>query len=229
MSGTIVVTGATSGLGLALVESLKDVGYHPVLTGRNGDKVASLAAHLGVTGYQLDVADAQAIRRVSAQIIADLGPIDGLINNAGIWLEGEFETYSAEQIQKVVDTNCTGTILTTQAFLPGMLDRRRGTIINTVSTGALYCRKLISVYSASKWAIRGFTGCMEVECAPKGVRVMGFYPGKIASSMYESAGVDRDLDIAMSPAQGAAMVVSMLQAEGMVWSQVSGRAMSDYQ
>lgn len=229
MGGTIVVTGATSGLGLALVEQLKAAGYEPVLTGRNRDKVDSLATDLAVPGYQLNVADAGSITRVSAQIIADLGPVDGLINNAGIWLEGDFETYTAEQIQQVLDTNTTGTILTTHAFLPDMLARSRGTIINTVSTGALYCRKLISVYSASKWAIRGFTGCMEVECAPKGVRVMGFYPGKIDTSMYDTAGVGRDLNIAMSPEQGAEMVVTMLRSEGMVWSQVSGRSITDYQ
>jgi len=228
MGQNIVVTGATSGLGLALVERLLASGFQPVLTGRNGDKVARAAADLGVPGYQMDVADAGSIQRVSAQIMADLGPIDGLINNAGIWLEGDFDTYSAEQIQRVIDTNTTGTILTTHAFLPEMLNRRSGTIINTVSTGALYCRKLISVYSASKWAIRGFTGCMEVECAPKGVRVMGFYPGKIATSMYEAAGVTRDLDVAMSSQQGADMVVTMLQDKGMVWSQVTGRAITDY-
>ncbi|AZV79041.1 SDR family oxidoreductase [Parasedimentitalea marina] len=228
MGQNIVVTGATSGLGLALVERLLASGFQPVLTGRNGDKVARAAADLGVPGYQMDVADAGSIQRVSAQIIADLGPIDGLINNAGIWLEGDFDTYSAEQIQRVIDTNTTGTILTTHAFLPEMLNRRSGTIINTVSTGALYCRKLISVYSASKWAIRGFTGCMEVECAPKGVRVMGFYPGKIATSMYDTAGVTRELDVAMSSQQGADMVVTMLQDKGMVWSQVTGRAITDY-
>ena len=229
MGGTVVVTGATSGLGLALIGQLKKAGYQPVLTGRNHEKVDVLATELGVPGYQLDVAAATSIQQVSARIIDDLGPVDGLINNAGIWLEGDFETYSAAQIQQVIDTNTTGTILTTHAFLPDMLERRRGTVINTVSTGELYCRKLISVYSASKWAIRGFTGCMEVECAPKGVRVMGFYPGKIASSMYETAGITRDLEIAMTPEQGAEMVVTMLQAEGMVWSQVSGRAISDYQ
>jgi len=228
MDRNIVVTGATSGLGLALVERLIEGKYRPVLTGRNRDKVTRLAAELGVPGYQLDVADAGSIQRVSAQIMDDLGPVDGLINNAGIWLEGDFDTYSAEDIQRVIDTNATGTILTTHAFLPAMLARGSGTIINTVSTGALYCRKLISVYAASKWAIRGFTGCMEVECAPKGVRVMGFYPGKIATSMYNTAGVARDLDVAMSPQQGAGMVVTMLQDESMVWSQVSGRAITDY-
>ncbi|NIZ61590.1 hypothetical protein DL239_11445 [Sedimentitalea sp. CY04] len=229
MGGIIVVTGATSGLGLALVRQLIVAGYQPVLTGRNIEKVGSLAAELGVAGYQMDVADAASIQQVSAQIVDDLGAVDGLINNAGIWLEGDFETYSTAQILQVMDINTTGTILTTHAFLPDMLSRGSGTVINTVSTGALYCRKLISVYSASKWAIRGFTGCMEVECAPKGVRVMGFYPGKIDSSMYETAGIERDLEIAMTPEQGAEMVVTMLQSEGMVWSQVSGRAISDYQ
>jgi len=228
MSDTVIVTGATSGLGLELISALKETGYTPVLTGRNADKVATLSADLGVAGYKLDVSDAGSIETVTAQIAADHGPIAGLINNAGIWLEGEFETYNASAIQAVIDTNTTGTILMTHAVLPAMIARGSGTVINTISTGALYTRKMISVYSASKWAIRGFTGCMEVECAPKGVRVMGFYPGKISSNMYETAGVGRDLEMAMTPEQGALMVVTMLRDEGMVWGQVSGRSIADY-
>ena len=228
MSDTIIVTGATSGLGLALIPALKQAGYTPVLTGRNADKVATASRGLDVAGYQMDVADAGAIDTVVAQISKDHGPIAGLINNAGIWLEGNFETYSPAAIQSVIDTNTTGTILMTHAVLPNMIAQGRGTVVNTISTGALYTRKLISVYSASKWAIRGFTGCMEVECAPKGVRVMGFYPGKISSNMYEAAGVGRDLDMAMTPEQGAAMVITMLKDEGMVWGQVSGRSIADY-
>ncbi len=228
MSKTIIVTGATSGLGLAIITALKEAGYVPVLTGRNAAKVAKLAADLGVAGYQLDVSDAESIETVTAQVSADHGPIAGLINNAGIWLEGAFETYTPAAIQAVIDTNTTGTILMTHAVLPDMIAQGRGTVINVVSTGALYTRKMISIYSASKWAIRGFTGCLEVECAPKGVRVMGFYPGKISSNMYETAGVGRDLEMAMTPEQGAKMVVTMLRDEGMVWGQVSGRSIADY-
>lgn len=228
MSRTIVVTGATSGLGLALVGVLKAEGFNAILTGRNASGVHTLCEKLGVPGYQLDVSDPQSIRSVTAEITLDHGPVYGLINNAGIWLEGDFETYTPDAIQSVIDTNTTGTILMTHALLPAMLEREKGVVINTVSTGALYARKLISVYSASKWAIRGFTGCLEVECAPKGVRVMGFYPGKIDTNMYETAGISRNLEAAMSPGQAAAMVLVMLKDENMVWSQVSGRSIKDY-
>jgi len=225
---TIVVTGATSGIGLALISQLQKAGYFPILTGRNDDKVTTLAASHNVPGYCLDVADAKAVTSVSAQIEADHGPVRGLINNAGIWLEGEFTDYSAQEIKAVIDTNMFGTIMMTHAILPAMQSRGRGAIINVVSTGALYTRKMISIYAASKWAIRGFTGCLEVECAPKGVRVMGFYPGKIESNMYEAAGIRRNLDMAMTPQQAAAMIITMLQDETMVWGQVSGRSIEDY-
>jgi short-subunit dehydrogenase len=227
-SKTIIVTGATSGLGLALVEGLRQAGFHPVLTGRNSAKVAELAAEKSVPGYTLDVADAAAVRDVTARIGSEHGPVAGLINNAGIWLEGAFESHSSADIRSVMDTNTLGTMLMTHAVLPAMLARGQGTVINVVSTGALYTRKMISVYAASKWAIRGFTGCLEVECAPKGVRVMGFYPGKIDSRMYASAGIERDLEVAMSPQQAASMVITMLKDEGMLWSQVSGRSIRDY-
>ncbi len=224
----ILITGATSGIGLALITPLKSAGFTPILTSRNAEKTAALAAEYSVPGYTLDVADPAAILRVTQQIKDDLGPLHALINNAGIWLEGDFDTYSQADISAVMNTNTMGSINMTHAALPDMLMRGSGTVINVVSTGALYTRKSISVYSASKWAIRGFTGCLEAECAPKGVRVMGFYPGKIASNMYDTAGVKRDLSVAMTPDQAAKMLVTMLADEGMVWSQISGRALQDY-
>lgn len=225
---SILVTGATSGLGLALVRRLLDVGYQPILSGRNPDKVAELAASEGVAGYVLDVADHARMASVVARIEGDHGPLWGLVNNAGIWLEGDFADYDPEQILAVINTNMTGTMMLSHAVLPGMLSRGKGTILNVVSTGALYTRKSISVYSASKWAIRGFTGCLEAECAPHGVRVMGFYPGKINSAMYETAGVERNLDVSMTPEQAALMMCTMLEDETMVWSQVGGRSIFDY-
>lgn len=225
---TVLVTGATSGIGLALIDSLQRAGFTPILTARNADKVQALVAEKDVAGYALDVADADAITRVCAQVEADHGPLWGVVNNAGIWLEGDFDAYSPDDIKAVMDTNTMGTINMTHTVLPGMLSRGQGSILNVVSTAGLYARKSISIYAASKWAIRGFTGCLEAECAPKGVRVMGFYPGKIATNMYETAGVERDLEVAMTPEQAADMIVTMLSDESMVWSQVSGRALKDY-
>jgi len=224
----IIVTGATSGIGLALVHRLKDAGYNPILTGRNPEKVMNLSYKIGIPGYQLDVSDEEQIVKTVSQIKADHGPVWGLVNNAGIWLEGEFITHSTKDIRAVVETNALGTILMTHAVLPDMVSMGRGAVLNVVSTGALYTRKMISIYATSKWAIRGFTGCLEVEYAPKGVRVMGFYPGKVSSNMYKTAGIDRNLEVAMTPEQAADMITAMLSHEGMVWSHVSGRSIQDY-
>ncbi len=224
----IIVTGATSGIGLTLVQRLKDAGYFPILTGRNHEKVANLSDEIGVPGYHLDVANEDHIQQVVASIKADHGEVWGLVNNAGIWLEGEFAEHSTKDIRNVIETNTLGTMLMTHAVLPDMVSMGRGTVLNVVSTGALYTRKMISVYAASKWAIRGFTGCLEVEYAPKAVRVMGFYPGKVNSNMYETAGIERDLDVAMTPDQAADMIIVMLGDENMVWSHVSGRSIQDY-
>jgi len=224
----VVVTGATSGIGLATVGALKDAGYQTVLTGRNPDKVKVYAAELGVRGYTLNVAEEESCTSVISTVEKEVGPIWGLVNNAGIWLEGDFEDYSMSQIKAVMDTNTLGTMFMTHAALPAMLERGSGTILNVVSTGALYCRKNISVYAGSKWAIRGFTGCLEAECGPKGVRVMGYYPGKVSSSMYDTAGVPRDLDVAMTPEDAANMIKTMIADEKNVWGHVSARSINDY-
>lgn len=224
----IVVTGATSGIGLATVSKLKEEGYNVILTGRNFDKVQATAKQLDVPAYTFDVADAQACTDIVRTIEAEHGAIWGLVNNAGIWLEGDFETHDTSDIRSVMETNTLGTMFMTHAVLPAMLNRKSGAIINVVSMGALYCRKHISVYAGSKWAIRGFTGCLEVECAPKGVRVMGFYPGKVETNMYETAGIERNLDIAMQPKQSAHMIHKMLDDDTIVWGQVAGRSINDY-
>ncbi|WP_052742160.1 SDR family NAD(P)-dependent oxidoreductase [Kiloniella litopenaei] len=224
----VLITGATSGIGLATVEELKNAGYRPILTGRNPEKVKASAEKLNIPGYQLNVANEEDCAQIIETLEQDIGPIWGLVNNAGIWLEGSFEDYSIADIRSVMETNTLGTMFMTHAVLPGMLKRKSGAIINVVSTGALYCRKSISVYAGSKWAIRGFTGCMEVECAPKGVRVMGFYPGKVDTNMYSTAGIDRDLEVAMTPGDAASMIERMLTDEKILWGHVSGRSINDY-
>jgi len=229
MKSPIVITGATSGIGLALTMHLKKLGYWPIATGRNKNKLSEIYSNHDVDTVTLDVSDHIMCQDVISKIETDHGPIGGLINNAGIWLEGSFIDYTQDQIQTVMNTNSMGTIAMTHAVLPKMVERGHGTVINVVSTGGLYCRKNISVYAASKWAIRGFTGCLTTEYAPRGVRVMGYYPGKVDSNMYHKAGIDRDLDIAMSPEQAAQTIEIMLRDTGIVWSDVVTRSIDDYQ
>ena len=224
----VLVTGATSGIGLATVRALKNSGFQVVLTGRNPDKVKVCAADEGVIGYALNVADEDICASVIQQVEQEVGPIWGLVNNAGIWLEGDFDGYDVADIRSVMETNTLGTMFMTHGVLPAMYDRGQGTILNVVSTGALYCRKSISVYAGSKWAIRGFTGCLEAESGAKGVRVMGYYPGKVSSAMYDTAGVPRDLDIAMTPEDAANMINTMIMDEKNVWGHVSARSLNDY-
>ncbi len=224
----VIVTGATSGIGLATVSLLKTQGYNVILTARDAAKVEAVSKDLGVPGYVLDVAEEDQCIAVANSIAKEHGPIWGLVNNAGIWLEGDFESHSAAQIRSVMEINTLGTMFMSHAALPQMIEQKSGAIVNVVSMAGLYSRKSLSVYTSSKWAIRGFTGCLEVECAPKGVRVMGFFPGKVETNMYESAGIERDLQIAMRPDQSANMIYRMLDDETMVWGQVAGRSINDY-
>lgn len=163
-----------------------------------------------------------------SKIREEHGDIWGLVNNAGVWLEGDFDKHSLEDIRSVMETNTLGTMFMSHAVLPHMVRRKSGAIVNVVSTAGLYCRKQISVYSGSKWAIRGFTGCLEAEYAPQGIRVMGYFPGKVETNMYDSAGIERNLDIAMKPEQSAQMIHRMLDDDTMVWGLVTGRSINDY-
>ena len=224
----ILITGATSGIGLALALHLKKLGYIPIASGRNEEKLLDLKVKHGLSTTYLDVGNTESFKEKLLEIENTHGPLGGLINNAGIWLEGDFIDYTYEQIETVININMMGTIALTHAVLPGMVKRGQGSIINVVSTGGLYCRKQISVYAASKWAIRGFTGCLTAEYAPRGVRVMGFYPGKVDSELYANAGIERDLEIAMSSEQAAGLIEMMLRDQSIVWSDLVTRSINDY-
>ncbi|MEP5701557.1 MAG: SDR family NAD(P)-dependent oxidoreductase, partial [Sneathiella sp.] len=108
---TILITGATSGIGFAAVKSLQKKGFKVALTGRNPEKVTEAARVTGASGYVLDVAKEEDCLSVTREIEADIGPLWGLINNAGIWLEGDFENYAATDIRHVLETNTLGTML----------------------------------------------------------------------------------------------------------------------
>ena len=143
-----LVTGGNRGIGSAIVEALVDSGWSVALTFRSGQAeaegvVASSSGH--AAAYGCDVRDADAIDEVVRRIEDDLGPIDGLVNNAGIRTHGLLAMTSDAAWHDVVDTNLGAMFRVSRAVLPGMLRRRRGAIVNVSSLGALHGLSLIHI------------------------------------------------------------------------------------
>lgn len=173
MSKTILITGTSSGYGKATAEYFLSRGWQVIATMRRPNPAVLGGERDRLRVLPLDVTNAGSI----AAIIGTAGPIDVLVNNAGIGLVGAFEATPMDAARRIFDTNTFGTMAMAQAVIPQMRERRSGTIINVTSTVTLAPMPLAAVYTASKQAIEGFTGSLAHELAHFGVAVRLVEPG----------------------------------------------------
>ncbi|MGI4947548.1 MAG: SDR family NAD(P)-dependent oxidoreductase [Janthinobacterium lividum] len=175
---TVLVTGATSGIGEATVREFAGAGWHVVATGRRADRLDALASEVGrdlVTTSAFDVTDAAA--RDAA--VAQLPPVDLLVNNAGL-ARGTAPAQEADldDWMVMIDTNITALVAMTRALLPGLVERR-GAIINLSSVAATYPYSGGNVYGGTKAFVRQFSLGLRSDLAGTGVRVTSIEPGMV--------------------------------------------------
>ena len=169
---TILITGCSSGYGLETARYFLARQWNVIATMRNPrEDVLPRAANLRI--LPLDVTDAASI----AAAVEAAGPIDALVNNAGIGVVGAVGAAAMDHIRKVFDTNTFGVMAMTQAVIPQMRERRSGVIVNVTSSVTLTPMPLAAAYTASKQAIEGFTGSLGHELAHFGVRAKLVEPG----------------------------------------------------
>lgn len=169
---TILITGTSSGYGLELAHHFLARGWHVIATMRRPDATL-LPASPNLRILPLDVTNEGSV----AAAIAAAGPIDVLVNNAGIGVVGAFEVTPMVHIRKLFDTNTFGVMAMCQAVIPQMRERRSGAIVNVTSSVTLAATPLAAAYTASKQAIEGFTGSLAHELAYFDVRAKLVEPG----------------------------------------------------
>lgn len=169
---TILITGASSGYGLETARHFLDKGWNVIATMRLPD-AACLPASPNLRILPLDVTRVESI----AAAVEAAGPIDVLVNNAGIGVVGAFEATPMAHIRTVFDTNTFGVMAMCQAVIPQMRERRSGVIVNVTSSVTLASMPLAAAYTASKQAIEGFTGSLAHELAHFDVRARLVEPG----------------------------------------------------
>lgn len=170
---TVLITGCSSGFGLETARLFLERGWRVVATMRDPDP-AVLPPSERLRVLALDVTDAAGIRAA----IEAAGPLDALVNNAGIGVLYPLEGIAMDTARAVLEANTLGTIAMTQAVLPGMRARRAGVIVNVTSSVTLKPLPLLSVYTASKAAVNAFTESLALELAQLGIRARLVLPGR---------------------------------------------------
>lgn len=184
---TVLITGCSSGYGLETARQFHARGWTVIATMRRPR--AGLLPEDRSRLLALDVTDPASI----AAAVAAAGPIDVLVNNAGIGVVGAFEATPMDHIRKVFDTNTFGVMAMVQAVLPQMRARRSGVIVNVTSSVTLAAMPLAAAYTASKQAISGFTGSLAHELAHFGIRARLVEPGYAPTTRFAA---NTDIDVA---------------------------------
>lgn len=184
MSKVAVVTGGTRGIGAAISKGLKEAGYTVAATfAGNVERAEAFKAETGIHVYQWDVADEKACAEGLAKVETELGPVEILVNNAGITKDGMFHKMSFEQWRAVLATNLDSMFTMTKPVIEGMRSRGFGRIINISSINGQKGQMGQTNYSAAKAGVIGFTKALAQENAFKGVTVNCICPGYIDTDM----------------------------------------------
>jgi len=221
-----LITGATGGLGTAMCQKLQDDGYQVIANYRSPKKAEIWAEEQKEKGYefdmyQADVAEFDQVGEMVAKIKAEIGPIDVLVNNAGITRDTSFHKMTPDHWHAVISTNLTSVFNTCRHVIEDMRKREFGRIINISSVNGQRGQWGQANYSAAKAGIHGFTKTLAMEVAKKGITVNTISPGYIATDMVLAVPEDiRAKIVAQIPVgrlggtQEIAHLVSFLASEG---------------
>ena len=184
MSRVALVTGGTRGIGAAISIALKNAGYKVAATyAGNDEKAKAFQDANGIAVYKWDVSSYEACGEGIAKVVADLGPVEVLVNNAGITRDAMFHKMTPQQWHEVIDTNLTGLFNMTHQVWGGMRDGNFGRIINISSINGQKGQAGQANYSAAKAGDLGFTKALAQEGAMKNITVNAICPGYIGTEM----------------------------------------------
>lgn len=195
----VLISGSSGGIGYALAKGLGEAGATLVLNGRNETKLNNTVNELNHRGYKafgyaFDITRSKDVNEQVLAIEKEVGPIDVLVNNAGIQHRQPLEEFSEKKWKEVMDVNLNGAFIVSKSVVKGMIKRKRGKIINTCSLMSEVGRKTIGAYTASKGGLKMLTRAMTVDWAEYNIQVNGIGPGYFLTDMTQPLADDESFD-----------------------------------
>lgn len=183
-----LITGGSSGIGLAIGRMLRDEGFDVTLASRTAEKVETAAASLGATAVVADVSKAEDCERVVQEHVERTGGLDVLVNSAGIGIAGRVEDAQLKHIDRQLAINLRGLVLVSQAAIPHLRETR-GWIVNLASIAGTQPVPILPIYAATKAAVISLTHSLNADLDDDGVRAIAICPGFVDTPMAEFAGL----------------------------------------
>ncbi len=191
---TVLITGASSGIGKATAIYFQQKGWNVAATMRNPEKEKELTKLENVKVFKLDVTDVASMETAINDIITAFGRIDVLVNNAGYGLSGPFEATTEAQVRQQFEVNVFGLMNMTKAILPLFRKQKEGIVINISSLGGRVTVPNYSMYFSTKWAIEGYSESLRYEVAPFNIKIKLIEPGATHTDFSERSQVFADLE-----------------------------------
>jgi 3-oxoacyl-[acyl-carrier protein] reductase len=223
-----LVTGAGKGIGRAVALALAQEGVQVGLLARSEEQLQAVAAELTALGGKsvvvaADITDRAAVEAAAARVAQELGPIDILINNAGIGTFGKFLEVEPAEWERIIQVNLLGVYYATRAVLPQMVERQTGDIINISSTAGQRGAAGTSAYSASKFAVMGLTESLMQEVRKHNIRVSALTPSTIATELAVSNKLtDGNPEKVAQPEDLAELIIAQLKLNRRVFIKEAG-------
>ncbi|MDQ3066985.1 MAG: SDR family oxidoreductase [Actinomycetota bacterium] len=186
-----LITGGSSGIGLAIARMLRDEGFDLTLASRTAEKVEAAATELGAHAIAADVSNEEDCERVVREHVDRVGGLDLLVNSAGIGIAGRVEEMQVKHLDRQLSINLRGLLLVTQAAIPH-LRKTKGWIVNLASIAGTQPVPILPVYAATKAAVISVTHSLNADLDEDGVRAIAICPGFVDTPMAEFAGLPGD-------------------------------------
>lgn len=221
---TVVVTGGSDGIGKHICLKLAEQGCNLAVIGRNEDRLSDVrmqclaAGAPQVRSFACDIQDAAQLEQTAQDILKEFGGVDILVNNAGIWHKASpLDEISPLMLEAAVQTNLTALMQLTRFLIADLRQKPEAIILNIASKSGVVAQAGQSVYTATKYGVRGFTEVLQADEQESGIRVAGIYQSGTNTQMFAKANEDVPNDIFTEPEDLADVVVFMLSRPPKIW------------